>query len=79
MGAAVQHDPSLYLFDPIFSRKKAAEYLGRSAKTLDRLNLERDPLPGTSKTPEMGYRLSTLNRYLANLKSAKSRTRKVKK
>lgn len=78
MGAAVQHDPSLYVFDPIFPRKKAAEYLGRSPKTLDRLNLERDPLPGTSKTPEMGYRLSTLNRYLASLKDPKSRTKKAR-
>ena len=71
--------PEFYLYDPIFPRKKAAEYLGRSPKTLDRLNLHRDPLPGTSATPEMGYRLSTLNAYLASLSNPKSRTRKLRR
>lgn len=71
--------PELYVYDPIFPRKKAAEYLGRSAKTLDRLNLKRDPMPGTSDTPEMGYRLSTLNAYLASLADPKSRTKKLRR
>ena len=78
MSTAVQPDPSLFVYDPIFSRKKAAEYIGRSGKTLDRLELARDPMPGTGKMVEMGYRLSTLNRYLASLKDPRSRTKKVK-
>lgn len=78
MAAPMRHEPSLFVYDPIFTRKKAAEYLGRSGKTLDRLNLERHPLPGTSKTPEMGYRLSVLNGYLASLANPRSRTKKVR-
>lgn len=69
----------LYVYDPIFPRKKAAEYLGRSAKTLDRLNLKRDPLPGTATVPEMGYRLSTLNAHLASLTAPKARRPRVRK
>lgn len=76
MSAAAR--PEIYVYDPIFPRKKAAEYLGRSGKTLDRLNLHRDPMPGTSSTPEMGYRLSTLNTFLASLADPKSRTKKVR-
>lgn len=79
MASVARPEPSLYVYDPIFPRKKAAEYLGRSPKTLDRLKLDRDPLPGTSATPEMGYRLSTLNRYLASLADPRSRTTKVRK
>ncbi|MDB4893578.1 MAG: hypothetical protein JWL61_5433 [Gemmatimonadetes bacterium] len=71
-------DPEMYAYNPIFPRKKAAEYLGRSGKTLDRLELKRDPMPGTGKTVEMGYRLSTLNAYLASLADPKSRTKKVR-
>jgi hypothetical protein len=70
---------SLYVYDPILSRKKAAEYLGRSGKTLDRLNLKRDPMPGTSAVPEMGYRLSTLNAHLASLSDPKARRPRVRK
>jgi hypothetical protein len=71
--------PELHVYDPIFPRKKAAEYLGRSPKTLDRLKLKRDPLPGTSSTPEMGYRLSTLNAYLASLANPRSRQKPVQR
>ena len=78
MAVTARPEPSLFEYNPIFTRKKAAEYLGRSGKTLDRLNLERHPLPGTSKTPEMGYRLSTLNAYLASLTNPRSRTKKVR-
>jgi hypothetical protein len=67
----------LYVFNPMLSRKRAAEYLGRGGKTLDRLNLRRDPMPGTGRV-EMGYRLSTLNAYLASLCDPKSRTKKVR-
>lgn len=77
-AASRPENPQLYVYDPIFPRKKAAEYLGRSPKTLDRLHLHRDPLPGTASTPEMGYRLSTLNAYLASLANPRSRTKKVK-
>jgi len=70
--------PDLYVVNPIFTRKKAAEYLGRSGKTLDRLNLKRDPLPSTGANVEMGYRLSTLNAYLASLANPKSRTKKLR-
>lgn len=63
----------LYVYDPMLSRKKAAEYLGRDVKTLDRLKLQRDPMPGTALVPEMGYRLSTLNAHLESLKDPKAR------
>jgi hypothetical protein len=66
------------VFDPVLSRKKAAEYLGRSAKTLDRLELARVPMAGTGRTVEMGYRLSTLNAYQASLEDPRSRTKKVR-
>lgn len=79
MAATARPEQQLYVYDPIFPRKKAAEYLGRSPRTLDRLELARDPLPGTAAVPEMGYRLSTLNRYLESLKDPKSRTRKLRK
>lgn len=55
----------LYANDPIMTPQQAAEYLGRSARTLRKLPLRRDPLPGTGA--EWGYRRSTLNRYLHEL------------
>lgn len=58
-------DRLLYADDPIFPPKKAAEYLGRATRTLRKLPLQRDPLPGTGL--EWGYRRSTLNRYLFDL------------
>jgi hypothetical protein len=76
--SAAGEDPALFVYNPILSRKKAAEYLGRSGKTLDRLELKRSPMPGTSRTVEMGYRLSTLNAYLASLEDPASRTKKVR-
>lgn len=72
-------DSSLFVYDPILSRKKAAEYLCRSGKTLDRLNLKRDPMPGAGQRVEMGYRLSTLNAHLASLSDPKARRPKVKR
>jgi hypothetical protein len=68
--------PELTVYDPLLSRKRAAEYMGRSPKTLDRLKLARHPMPGTALVPEMGYRLSTLNAYLASLTDPKSRAAK---
>lgn len=78
MAATARPESSLFVYDPMFPRKKAAEYLGRSGKTLDRLNLVRHPLPGIGRVPEMGYRLSTLNAYLASLEDPRSRTKKVR-
>lgn len=78
MAASACPESALYTFDPMLSRKKAAEYLGRCSKTLDRLQLKRSPMPGTGVVPEMGYRLSTLNAYLASLENPRSRTKKVR-
>lgn len=64
-------------YDPIYPPKKAAEYLGRSTRTLRRLNIARHPMPGTGVS--FGYRLSALNAYLDQLASPKARAAKVRK
>lgn len=80
MASVARPESSLFEYNPILSRQKAAEYLGRSPKTLDRLHLERQPLPGSGRVRvEMGYRLSVLNAYLASLADPRSRTTKVRK
>lgn len=66
--------PDLLTYDPTLPQKRAAEYLGVSARTLRALNLERTPVPGTgTKRPGFGYKLSTLNAYRESLAAPQSR------
>jgi hypothetical protein len=66
-------------YDPTLPPKAAADYLGRSTRTLRRLHLARTPLPGTgTKRPGYGYKLSTLNAYRDSLEDPKSRAPKVR-
>ena len=61
-------------WDPVLPPIKAGEYCGCSAKTLERLSIERHPIPqvGTERQ-RWGYRLSTLNAYLDALKNPQNR------
>lgn len=75
--------PNLFVDDPMLPLKEAGEYIGcrgsDPAKTLRRLNIELDPMPGTgNKRPRVGCRRSKLNAYLESLKDPKSRTPKVR-
>jgi hypothetical protein len=63
-------------FDPVYTQKKAAEYLGITPRTLRKLNIDRQPMPGTGN--RFGYRLSALNRYLARIADPKSRAPKLR-
>lgn len=61
----------LYVNDPCLSPKKAAEYLGISPRTLRSLHLDRTPMPGTGgERVTWGYRRSTLNQHLSDLKDS---------
>lgn len=64
-------DAWIFADDPILSPTKAAEYLGRARRTLNRLKLQRSPMPGTGQG--WGYRRSTLNRYMHDLETSRSR------
>lgn len=74
--------PELYVDDPIYPPLDAARYLGfrgeDPTRSLLRLNLKRDPMPGTGQNVRHGYRRSTLNAYLATLADPKSRTHKLR-
>lgn len=75
--------PEMYVDDPILPPIDAARYLGFRGKdpgrSLRRLNLRRDPMPGTGEDARMGYRRSTLNAYLASLADPQSRAPKLRK
>ena len=65
-------------FDPVLPLKESAQYLGfrgkDPVKSLRRLNLRRDPIPGTGRIRQrFGHRLSVLNAHLESLRDPKSR------
>lgn len=68
--AKTRVEASLYVDDPILAPSRAADYLGRSRRTLNKLHLRRSPMPGLGN--KWGYRRSTLNRYLAELDASRS-------
>ena len=74
-------DSSLYVHDPILPPGDAARYLGFRGKNVQRsiarLGLKRDPMPGIGTT-RFGYRLSTLNAYMAAIADPASRVRRAK-
>lgn len=66
------------VYDPILPLKESANYLGfrgkDPVKSLRRLKLERQPMPGTGhERPRFGHRLSALNAYLSKLSEPSSR------
>lgn len=63
-------------FDPIYTPKKAAEYLSITTRTLRKLAIDRHPMPGTGS--RFGYRLSALNSYLARIADPQSRAPRVR-
>lgn len=67
-------------WDPVLPPEKAGEYCGCSAKTLERMNVARHPIPQTGKSRQRwGYRLSTLNAFLDTLNNVDSRKSLVRK
>lgn len=72
----------LFVDDPILPALDAARYIGfrgeDPARSLRRLNLKRDRMPGTGREPRFGYRRSTLNAYLKSLNDPSSRMPQVK-
>lgn len=61
-------------FDPTMPMSEAAAYLGCSTKTLYRMQLQREPIPGTGKQRQrFGIRLSVLNACREHLKNPQSR------
>jgi hypothetical protein len=61
-------------WDPVLPEDEAGEYCGCSGKTLERMNLERQPIPATgTKRQRWGYRLSVLNTFLEQIKDPQSR------
>lgn len=67
-------------WDPVLPPEKAGEYCGCSAKTLERMNVARHPIPQTGITRQRwGYRLSTLNTFLESIANVDSRRPVVRK
>jgi hypothetical protein len=58
-------------WNPILLPGRAGEYCGCSAKTLERLQVPRHPVPSTGrKRRRWGYRLSDLNAFLDMLRKS---------
>src|ERR1043166_8554943 len=64
-GSGDHHGAAMAEWNPVLRPREADEYCGCSAKTLERLQVERHPIPQTGNVRQRwGYRLSTLNAFL---------------
>ena len=61
-------------WDPVLPPGEAGKYCGCSAKTLERLQVERHPIPQTGNARQRwGYRLSVLNKLLDSINDPDTR------